>query len=64
VETAQSAYEAGRQMPVPLIIGANSADFVGFISAAGSTPTGQLRQDGRPERSGPAEMAASRSQQE
>jgi para-nitrobenzyl esterase len=33
VETAQSAYEAGRQMPVPLIIGANSADFVGFISA-------------------------------
>ena len=33
VETAQSAYEAGRQMKVPLIIGANSADFVGFISA-------------------------------
>jgi len=33
VETAQSAYEAGRQMRVPLIIGANSADFVGFISA-------------------------------
>jgi para-nitrobenzyl esterase len=33
VETAQSAYEAGRQTPVPLIIGANSADFVGFISA-------------------------------
>jgi para-nitrobenzyl esterase len=33
VETAQSAYEAGRQMQVPLIIGSNSADFVGFISA-------------------------------
>jgi len=33
VETAQSAYEARRQMEVPLIIGANSADFVGFISA-------------------------------
>jgi para-nitrobenzyl esterase len=32
-ETAQTAYEAGRQMRVPLIIGANSADFVGFISA-------------------------------
>jgi len=32
-ETAQSAYEAGRQMRVPLIIGSNSADFVGFISA-------------------------------
>jgi len=33
VETAQSAYEAGRQLKAPLIIGANSADFVGFISA-------------------------------
>jgi para-nitrobenzyl esterase len=33
VETAQSAYEAGRQAKVPLIIGSNSADFVGFISA-------------------------------
>ena len=33
VETAQSAYEAGRQARVPLLIGANSADFVGFISA-------------------------------
>ena len=32
-ETAQSAYEAGRQVRIPLIIGANSADFVGFISA-------------------------------
>jgi len=32
-ETAQSAYEAGRQAKVPLIIGSNSADFVGFISA-------------------------------
>ena len=33
VETAQSAYEAKHQMRVPLIIGSNSADFVGFISA-------------------------------
>jgi para-nitrobenzyl esterase len=33
VETAQSAYLAGRQMRVPLMIGSNSADFVGFISA-------------------------------
>jgi len=33
VETAQRAYEAGSQMRVPLIIGSNSADFVGFISA-------------------------------
>lgn len=33
VETAESAYDAGRQMRVPLMIGANSADFVGFISA-------------------------------
>ena len=33
VESAQSAYEAGRQARVPLIIGSNSADFVGFISA-------------------------------
>jgi para-nitrobenzyl esterase len=33
VETAQSAYEAGSQAKVPLIIGSNSADFVGFISA-------------------------------
>jgi para-nitrobenzyl esterase len=33
VETSQSAYEAGRQMGVPLIIGSNSADFVGFVSA-------------------------------
>lgn len=33
VETAQSAYEAGRHARVPLIIGSNSADFVGFISA-------------------------------
>ena len=32
-ETAQSAYEASHQMRVPLIIGSNSADFVGFISA-------------------------------
>ncbi len=33
VETAQRAYEAGRHLRVPLIIGTNSADFVGFISA-------------------------------
>ncbi len=33
VETAQSAYEAGRAPRIPLIIGSNSADFVGFISA-------------------------------
>ena len=33
VETFQSAYEAGRQAPVPLMIGTNSADFIGFISA-------------------------------
>ncbi|MCM3902446.1 MAG: carboxylesterase family protein [Pyrinomonadaceae bacterium] len=33
VETAQSAYEAGHQVRVPLMIGSNSADFVGFISA-------------------------------
>lgn len=33
VETAQSAYEARRQMRVPLMIGSNSADEIGFISA-------------------------------
>ncbi len=33
VETSQSAYEAGNQAWVPLMIGSNSADFVGFISA-------------------------------
>jgi len=33
VETAQSAYQAGHQMRVSLMIGSNSADFVGFISA-------------------------------
>ncbi len=33
VETAQRAYERGSQMRVPLIIGSNSADFVGFITA-------------------------------
>ena len=33
VETFQSAYEAGRQARVPLVIGTNSADFIGFISA-------------------------------
>lgn len=32
-ETAQSAYEHGRGAKVPLIVGSNSADFVGFISA-------------------------------
>ena len=34
VETPQSAYEHGRGAKVPLIIGSNSADFVGFISAS------------------------------
>ncbi len=33
VETPQSAYQRGRQARVPLIIGSNSADFVGFIRA-------------------------------
>jgi para-nitrobenzyl esterase len=33
VATFQSAYEAGRQARVPLMIGTNSADFIGFISA-------------------------------
>jgi para-nitrobenzyl esterase len=33
VETPQRAYDAKKQMRVPLMIGANSADFVGFISA-------------------------------
>lgn len=33
VETSQTAYERGHQARVPLIIGSNSADFVGFISA-------------------------------
>lgn len=33
VETPQRAYEAGRQPKLPLIIGSNSADFIGFISA-------------------------------
>lgn len=33
VETPQSAYEHGRGAKVPLIIGSNSSDFVGFISA-------------------------------
>ena len=33
VETPQSAYDASHQMRVPLIIGSNSADFVGFINA-------------------------------
>jgi para-nitrobenzyl esterase len=33
VETFQSAYEAGRQARAPLLIGTNSADFIGFISA-------------------------------
>jgi para-nitrobenzyl esterase len=32
-ETPQRAYESKKQMRVPLMIGANSADFVGFISA-------------------------------
>jgi para-nitrobenzyl esterase len=33
VETAESAYRAGRQMRVPLMIGTNSADFIGFVAA-------------------------------
>ena len=33
VTTFQAAYEAGRQAKVPLVIGTNSADFIGFISA-------------------------------
>jgi para-nitrobenzyl esterase len=32
-ETSESAYGAGHQMRAPLMIGSNSADFVGFISA-------------------------------
>jgi para-nitrobenzyl esterase len=32
-ETAQSAYEAGRQMRVPVMVGTNSADFIGFMTA-------------------------------
>lgn len=32
-ETAQSAYEMGRQTRVPVMIGTNSADFIGFIAA-------------------------------
>ena len=35
VETAQSAYEAGRQAKVPLIIGSNSAEVpAGFVNAS------------------------------
>jgi para-nitrobenzyl esterase len=33
VETFQKAYERGHQADVPLIIGTNSNDFIGFISA-------------------------------
>jgi para-nitrobenzyl esterase len=33
VQTAQTVYETGRQPRIPLLIGSNSADFVGFISA-------------------------------
>ena len=33
VETPESAYRAGRQQRVPLLIGTNSADFIGFVSA-------------------------------
>jgi para-nitrobenzyl esterase len=33
VETAESAYRAGRQARVPLMIGTNSADFIGFVAA-------------------------------
>ncbi|XVV10198.1 carboxylesterase/lipase family protein [Actinoplanes sp. CA-131856] len=34
VETAESAYRAGRQKRAPVMIGTNSADFIGFVSAA------------------------------
>lgn len=33
VETFQKAYERGHQTDVPLLIGTNSGDFIGFISA-------------------------------
>jgi para-nitrobenzyl esterase len=33
VETPESAYRAGHQMRVPLMIGTNSNDFVGFVAA-------------------------------
>ncbi|WP_328468990.1 carboxylesterase family protein [Actinoplanes sp. NBC_00393] len=33
VETAESAYRAGRQKRAPLMIGTNSADFIGFVAA-------------------------------
>jgi len=33
VETAESAYRAGHQMRVPLMIGTNSNDFIGLVSA-------------------------------
>jgi para-nitrobenzyl esterase len=37
VETAESAYKAGRQVKVPLMIGSNSAEIGGsFVNAAGS----------------------------
>ena len=32
VETSQNVYKAGRQMNIPLIVGANSADAGGFVS--------------------------------
>ncbi|MDT0550011.1 MULTISPECIES: carboxylesterase family protein [Streptomyces] len=34
VETPESAYRAGHQMHVPLMIGTNSNDFVGFVAAS------------------------------
>jgi len=33
VETPESAYEAGHQRRVPLLIGTNSNDFIGFVAA-------------------------------
>lgn len=33
VETPESAYRAGHQMRVPLMIGTNSNDFIGFVAA-------------------------------
>jgi para-nitrobenzyl esterase len=45
VETPQRVYEAGRQARVPLMIGSNSADFVGFIKA--DTKEGLFSQFGK-----------------
>ena len=50
VETAESAYEAGRQAKVPLIIGSNSADAAGFVSPVeGRTVVSVREPEGRGE---------------